>query len=32
MRRTESNKVIVTMDDDQLLDGDGIGRAQIARE
>jgi arylsulfatase len=26
------NKVTVTMDDDQALDGDGIGRAQLARE
>ena len=26
------NKVTVTMDDDQVLDGDGIGRAQLARE
>jgi arylsulfatase len=25
-------KVTVTMDDDQMLDGDGIGRAQLARE
>jgi arylsulfatase len=25
-------KVTVTMDDDQKLDGDGVGRAQIARE
>jgi hypothetical protein len=25
-------KVTVTMDDDQVLDGDGIGRAQLARE
>jgi arylsulfatase A-like enzyme len=25
-------KVTVTMDDDQMLDGDGIGRAQMARE
>src|SRR5262249_38349634 len=25
-------KVTVTMDDDQLLDGDGVGRAQMARE
>jgi hypothetical protein len=26
------NKVTVTMEDDQVLDGDGIGRAQLARE
>jgi arylsulfatase A-like enzyme len=26
------NKVTVTMDDNQVLDGDGIGRAQLARE
>jgi arylsulfatase len=25
-------KVTVMMDDDQVLDGDGVGRAQIARE
>jgi hypothetical protein len=25
-------KVTVTMDDDQVLDGDGVGRAQMARE
>jgi arylsulfatase A-like enzyme len=25
-------KVTVTMDDDQMLDGDGVGRAQMARE
>ena len=25
-------KVTVTMDDDQILDGDGVGRAQMARE
>jgi arylsulfatase len=25
-------KVTVTMDDDQRLDGDGVGRAQLARE
>ena len=25
-------KVTVTMDDDQTLDGDGVGRAQLARE
>jgi len=25
-------KVTVTMDDDQALDGDGVGRAQMARE
>jgi arylsulfatase len=25
-------KVTVTMDDDQSLDGDGVGRAQMARE
>ena len=25
-------KVTVTMDDDQMLDGDGVGRAQLARE
>ncbi len=25
-------KVTVTMDDDQMLDGDGIGHAQLARE
>ena len=25
-------KVIVTMDEDQMLDGDGVGRAQLARE
>jgi arylsulfatase len=25
-------KVTVTMDDDQVLDGDGVGRAQLARE
>ena len=25
-------KVIVTMDDDQTLDGDGVGRAVMARE
>ena len=25
-------KVVVTMDDDQMLDGDGVGRAQMARE
>jgi len=25
-------KVTVTMDDDQMLDGDGIGRAHLARE
>jgi arylsulfatase len=25
-------KVIVTMDDDQALDGDGVSRAQLARE
>ena len=26
------NKVTVTMDDDQRLDGNGVGRAQLARE
>ena len=26
------SKVTVTMDDDQMLDGDGVGRAQMARE
>jgi arylsulfatase len=25
-------KVTVVMDDDQKLDGDGVGRAQLARE
>ena len=25
-------KVVVTMDDDQVLDGDGVGRAQMARD
>jgi arylsulfatase len=25
-------KVTVTMDDDQVLDGEGVGRAQLARE
>jgi hypothetical protein len=25
-------KVTVTMDDDQMLDGDGVGRAQLAHQ